>query len=162
MFIMGVSLSNVIVSICIIFVGTLLKCHGTSNSTTQNVMHWPCIVTNEWGQRWNLLNMCLYASKFDMVRLDTCLDDMGGFQDSRMYDVIQKHFEKISTLAPFTGHCYPSCTLVLIQCLLIVVSFKIRSIIKLKRNKDDMRRYMEWVCEWSLSTNMNEWTSLGF
>jgi hypothetical protein len=79
--------------------------------------------------------MCLYASKFDMVRLDTCLDDMGGFQDSRMYDVIQKHFEKNSTLAPFTGHYFPSCTLALVQCLLIVVSFKIRLIIKLKQNK---------------------------
>jgi hypothetical protein len=25
--------------------------------------------------------------KFDMFRLDTCLDGMGGFQNSRMYDV---------------------------------------------------------------------------
>ena len=101
MFIMGVSyLSNVVVSIYRIFIGTLLKCHGTSNSTTKNVMHWPRIVSSEWGQHWNFFNMCLYASKFDMVSLDTCLDGMGGFQNSRMYDVIQKHFEKISTLAP--------------------------------------------------------------
>jgi hypothetical protein len=91
--------------------------------------------------------MCMYASKFDMVRLDTCLDGMGGFQVSRMYDVIEKHFENISTLAPFTGHHCPSCTLALVQCLLIVVSFKIRSIRKLKRNEDEMRRYIEWVCE---------------
>jgi hypothetical protein len=91
--------------------------------------------------------MCMYASKFDMVRLDTCLDDMGGFQVSRMYDVIEKHFENISTLAPFIGHRCPSCTLALVQCLLIVVSFKIRSIRKLKQNEDEMRRYIEWVCE---------------
>jgi hypothetical protein len=70
-----------------------------------------------------------------MVRLDTCLDDMGGFQDSRIYDVIQKHFEKNSTLAPFTCHRFPSCTLALVQCLLMVVSFKIQPIRKLKRNK---------------------------
>jgi hypothetical protein len=31
--------------------------------------------------------MCLYALKFDMVILETCLDGMGAFQDSRMYDV---------------------------------------------------------------------------
>ena len=61
------------------------------------------------------------------------------------YDVIQKH------LAPFTGHRCPACTLALVPCLLIVVSFKIRLIRKLKRNKDEMRRYIEWVCEWSLS-----------
>ena len=66
--------------------GTLLKCHGTSNSPTTNVMHQPHIVRNEWGQRWNFFNMFLYASKFDMVGIDTCLDSMGGFQDSRMYD----------------------------------------------------------------------------
>ena len=29
----------------------------------------------------------MYALKFDMVRLDTCLDGMGGFQESRIYDV---------------------------------------------------------------------------
>jgi hypothetical protein len=80
--------------------------------------------------------MCLYASKFDMVRLDTFLDGMGGFQDARMYDFIQKKFEKNSTLAPFTGHCFPSCTLALVQCLLTVVSFKIQPIIKL----NEMRR----------------------
>jgi hypothetical protein len=89
--------------------------------------------------------MCLYASKFDMVRLDTCLDSMGGFQDSRMYDVIQKNFEKISTLAPFTGHHCPSCTLALVQCLLIVISFKIQPIKKIKRNENEMRQYIEWV-----------------
>ena len=99
-FIMGVSLSNGVVSIYRIFVGNLLKCHGTSNSSTKNSMHQPHIVSSEWGQRWNFFNMCLYASKFDMVRLDTCLDGMGGFQDSRIYDhVIQKHFFKISALA---------------------------------------------------------------
>jgi hypothetical protein len=91
--------------------------------------------------------MCMHASKFDMVRLYTCLDGMGGFQDSRMYDVIQKHFEKNSTLAAFTGHRCPSCTLSLVQCLLIVVSFKIRPIRKLKQNEDEMRQYIEWVCE---------------
>jgi hypothetical protein len=31
--------SNVVVSICRIFVGTLLKFHGTSNSPTTNGMH---------------------------------------------------------------------------------------------------------------------------
>jgi hypothetical protein len=76
--------------------------------------------------------MCLYASKFDMVRLDTCLDGMRGFQDSSMYDVIQKKIEKISMLAPFIGHRFPSCTLALVQSLLIVVSFKIQPIKKLK------------------------------
>jgi hypothetical protein len=89
----------------------------------------------------------MYASKFDMVKLDTCLDGMGGFQDSRMYDVIQKNFEKRSMLAPFIGHHCPSFTLALVQCLLIVVSFKILPIRKLKRNEDEMRRYIEWVCE---------------
>jgi hypothetical protein len=83
---MGVSLSSFVVFICIIFVGTLLKCHRTSNSPTTNFMHLPRIVSSEWGQRCNFFNMCLYASKFDMVRLYTCLDSMGGFQDSRMYD----------------------------------------------------------------------------
>jgi hypothetical protein len=81
------------------------------------------------------------------LELDTCLDGMGGFQDSRMYDVIQKNFEKNSMLAPFIGHHCPSCTLSLVHCLLIVVSFKIRPIRKLKRNEDEMRRYIEWVCE---------------
>ena len=138
-FIMDISLPSFIIAICRILVGTLLKCQGTSNSTTQNDMHRPCIVSSQWGQRCNFFNMFLYALKFDMARLDTCLDNMGGFQESRMYDFIQKHFENISTLAPFTGHHCPSCALSLVQCLLIVVSIKIRPIRKLKRDEDEMR-----------------------
>ena len=41
-------------------------------------------MTCEWGQRRNIFNLCLYALKFDMVRLDTCIDGMGGFPDSNI------------------------------------------------------------------------------
>ena len=41
----------------------------------------------ERGQCWNSFKLSLYVSKFDMVRLDTCLHGVGGFQDSRIHEV---------------------------------------------------------------------------
>ena len=85
--IMDISLSSFVVAICKIFVGTLLKCHGTSNSPTTAVMHIHSIGSTESLHHSISFKICMYASKFYMVILDTCLDGMGGFQDSRMYDV---------------------------------------------------------------------------
>ena len=49
--------------------------------------------------------MQLYASKFDMVRLDTCLDGMGGFQDLRMYiDVPTQYFRSSTFASMFIMH----------------------------------------------------------
>ena len=55
----------------------------TYNTPTMNSIHQPFIVISiEWGQRWNFFKMCMYALKFYMVRLGTCLDGMGGFKHS--------------------------------------------------------------------------------
>ena len=76
-----VSLSSFLIPIHRIFVGTLLKCHGTFNMPMTNVIHQPRIVRNEWGQRWDFFKMWLYALKFYMVRLGACLDGMREFSD---------------------------------------------------------------------------------
>jgi hypothetical protein len=97
---MDVSLSSFFISIYRIFLGTLLKFHGTSNTPITNViLHRPHIVSNEWGQCLNFFKPCMYVSKFDMVRLDTCLDGMGGFQDSRISDVLATKYLKTSRFA---------------------------------------------------------------
>ena len=58
----AVSLSSFLIPIYGTFVETILKCHGTSSNTpTSNGIHQPCIVSNEWGQRWNSFNLWLYV-----------------------------------------------------------------------------------------------------
>jgi hypothetical protein len=70
-FIMHISLSSFIIPFYRIVVGTLLKCHGTSNTRITNVFHQPQTMRSEWGQRAIFFNLCPYASKFDMVRLES-------------------------------------------------------------------------------------------
>ena len=54
-----VSLSSFSIPINGIFVETLLKCHGMSsikNPTTNAIIHQPCMLSGEWGQRSNSCN----------------------------------------------------------------------------------------------------------
>ena len=82
----AVSLSSFVIHIYGIFDETLLKFHGTySNTPITNVIHQCSRVRSEWGQCWNFFKCFLHASKFDMVRLDTCLDGMQGYQDWRIF-----------------------------------------------------------------------------
>ena len=85
----AVSLSSFVIPIKGIFIKTLLKCHGTSSNEpiTNAIIHWRHTLSSEWGQRLNSFKLWLYTLKFDMVRLNTYLHNMGGFEDSRMHDL---------------------------------------------------------------------------
>ena len=41
-------------------------------------------VTSQRGQHWNFVKLLVYALKFDMDRLFTWIDDMGGFLESNI------------------------------------------------------------------------------
>ena len=92
------------------FVETLLKFHGMSfNMPITHVIHRHHTVSSEWGQCWNFFKFVLYALKFEMVRIGTCLDGMWGLQDSRLCDVLAYKIWDLTRL-----HQCSSCTLIFI------------------------------------------------
>ena len=50
-------------------------------------------ITCEWVQHWDFFNLFSYGLEFDMVRVDTCVDNIGGVWDSNM-----THTNKYSTI----------------------------------------------------------------
>ena len=46
----------------------VMERHPFKNPTTNAIIHRPYMLSDEWGQRSNSFNLCMYVVKFDMVR----------------------------------------------------------------------------------------------
>ena len=73
-------------------------------------IHRPCTMSSEWGQRWNFFKLCLYASKFDIVRRTHTLMVCKGFKTQGSLPSPHNIQDRPSL------HQRSSCSLIVIVC----------------------------------------------